>query len=304
LTKVFVVIVSYNPIKWIDKTLQSIFNQALNVDVIVVDNGSTDGSLEFLENTYPNVNLIKTIENIGFGRANNLGIRQAYDRGADYVFLLNQDAWFKNNALVKLVEIAELNKGYGIISPIHLNGKGDALDTNFATFISPKHTEGLVSDIYMNTIKNGLYTTDYVNAAAWLLSRKCIETVGGFNPLFFMYAEDDNYLQRVKYHGLKVGIYPLAEIFHDREQRSTPKQLVDKVIIEKRNWILKYSNPNQEFILDKDIAILKKGIKLAMLKGKFALAKSYSIKRSKLIAIREDVHKHYQVSKQKGLSFL
>jgi len=304
LTKVFVVIVSYNPIKWIDKTLQSIFKQSLHADVIVVDNGSTDGSLELLDSTYPSVMLIKTKENIGFGRANNLGIRHAYDNGADYVFLLNQDAWIKGNGLALMVDMAQQFHEYGILSPVHLNGKGDALDSNFSTFISPKHTPSFVSDIYMGKLQNQVYTTTYVNAAAWLLSRKCIETVGGFHPSFFMYAEDDNYLQRVAYHGLKVGIYPFAEIFHDREQRNTPKQLADEEIIEKRSWILKYSNPNHEFILYKDIAILKKGIKLALIKGKFTLAKRYKIKLSKLINLQEELKNNYLTSKEKGLNFL
>ncbi len=63
-----------------------------------------------------------------------------------------------------------------------------------------------------------LLNTEFVNAAIWLLSKNCIETVGGFNPCYFHYGEDDNYLERVKYHNLKIGILTTAFAVHDREE--------------------------------------------------------------------------------------
>lgn len=304
MVKVCVIIVTYNPKQWIEKVLQSLYNSSLSVEVIIVDNGSTDGSIAFIQNNYSQVDLIQTSENLGFGKANNIGIKKAYDLGADYVFLLNQDAWIKQDTLEKLVSVAIKYPEFGIISPMHLNGSGNALDTNFTHFIAPQKTPRLVSDIYMNSIEDTIYQTDYVNAAAWLLSCNCIKTVGGFNPSFFMYAEDDNYLQRVKYHGLKIGIYPKTEIHHDRAERSTPKQLVVNEIVEKRNWILKYSNPLKEFELDEDMSNLKKGIKVALLKGRFSLASTYKLKLQKLSLIRNEIFANYTASKKTGTTFL
>ena len=74
-------------------------------------------------------------KNIGFGKANNIGISLAMKKGADYVFLLNQDAWVEDKTLEKLINIHRKQPKFGIVSPMHLNGKGDELDYNFSKFI-------------------------------------------------------------------------------------------------------------------------------------------------------------------------
>ncbi|GEL12390.1 Glycosyltransferase, GT2 family [Flavobacterium glycines] len=245
--KVFVIIVTYNGIKWIEQCLNSVLNNSFTVDVIVIDNGSTDGTPEFIELNFNQVILLKQNENIGFGGANNIGIKKAYKEGADYVFLLNQDAWVEPDTIVKLIKAQQNEPHFGIISPMHLNGSGDVLDYNFSNYIMPSKCENLYSDIYLNKIKNSIYQVDFVNAAAWLISKKCIETVGGFSSSFFHYGEDDNYTHRVKFHNFKIGILPSTRLFHDREQRKTNVYFQNSDAIYKREIILKASNPFSEF---------------------------------------------------------
>ena len=72
----------------------------------------------------------------------------------------------------------------------------------------------LYRDAYCQIVKE-VYSTDYINAAAWLLSKRTLELVGGFDPLFTLYGEDDDYLHRVRYHGLKIGLCPKQRIVHD-----------------------------------------------------------------------------------------
>lgn len=92
MNKVYVIIATYNGKKWINSCFSSIYNSTVPLNTIVVDNGSTDGTQNIIREQFPKVNIIQSKTNIGFGQANNLGIKKAYDSGADYIFLLNQDA--------------------------------------------------------------------------------------------------------------------------------------------------------------------------------------------------------------------
>lgn len=114
------------------------------------------------------------------------------------------------------------NSGYGIISPVHLNGDGTAIDFGFYNLIANNNAKyderKLLTDLLKND-KKSIYQFKFINAAAWLVSKKCIEIVGGFDPLFYHYGEDNNYCQRIKYHGFKLGLATQTFIYHDREQR-------------------------------------------------------------------------------------
>lgn len=216
--KIYVVIVIYNGMKWIDKCLSSVLRGVGNIHLIVIDNGSTDGSREKIVSGYPGVRFITTDTNLGFGGANNLGMSIAIEEKADYVFLLNQDAWVEPDTIEGLVEIAAGDSRYGVISPVHLNGSYTGLDLNFSNYVIPEKCPEFYSDLYMGKRKE-IYEVDFVNAAAWLIPVRCLKTVGLFEPMFFLYGEDNNYLQRVRAHQFKIGVTPAYTICHDREIR-------------------------------------------------------------------------------------
>ena len=245
--KIVVVIVTYNPGKWIEKCLNSLLSSSIAVEVLIIDNNSADKFQEIVEFKYPQVELIQCTRNLGFGAANNIGIKKAYDNSADFVFLLNQDAWVQSNTIEKLIFAQQSEPEFGIVSPIHLNGKGEELDYNFSNYITPSKCKGLYSDIYLNKVKSSIYPVNFVNAAGWLLSRKCIETVGGFNPSFFHYAEDDNYVKRAHFHQFKIGVLATVMLFHDREERNSSVHFEDLQLIYKRKVILKASDPFNQF---------------------------------------------------------
>lgn len=243
--KVSIVIVTFNGLNnnWIQNCLSSLHKYNFLKDAILIDNNSTDGSSDYIRKVFPESFLISLNENLGFGKANNIGIKKAYEEGADYVFLLNQDACIEPNTIELLVEAQQREPDYGIVSPIHLNGKGDHLDYKFSNYIVDSKCHGLISDILLNLLKKEIYQVKFVNAAGWLISRHCLEKVGGFNPSFFHYGEDDNYIHRVHYHGLKVGILSSAFIFHDREERKNNGYFDTILEVYKRAIVLKVSNP-------------------------------------------------------------
>ena len=248
--KVLVVIVTYNGEKWIERCLNNVYDSSKPVNVIVIDNNSYDNTIKILKK-FNRINLIKLEENLGFGAANNIGLSYAYTKEFEYVFLLNQDAFIQQDTLEKLIEIAKKNSGYGIISPIHMNGDATLLDRNFSNYMSYDKNPFFYSDFINNKTKP-IYDIPFVNAAAWLLPRKTLETIGGFDPIFFHYGEDDNYCQRVNYHGFKIGVVSEAFIYHDRENRKSIKTPpFSKKYFEKyeRGLKVKYANLNINFDL-------------------------------------------------------
>lgn len=214
--KVLIIIVSYNFEKWIDRCLGSLRKSDFPTDVVVIDNDSKDRTVALLEKNYPEVRLIKTGENLGFGRANNIGIKIALNEGYDFVFLLNQDAWISADTIRILIDTALKHPEYGILSPVHLDGTEEHLDEGFASYTGVKTKNGCISN------DKGIIPVSFINAAFWMLPRKTLETVGGFSPLFYHYGEDIDYVNRVKYHKMKIGYSPKATGCHDRAQRSKP----------------------------------------------------------------------------------
>lgn len=215
--KVYVVIVTYNGEKWIQKCLNSIIIATIIPEIIVVDNNSTDKTVELVENFPASIQLFKQTKNIGFGQANNLGISFALKNECDYVFLLNQDAFLELDTIDKLIQIHKKFRDFGILSPIHLNGNGERLDKNFSNYLNYEKNKSFYSDFILNKVKKSPYEVPFVNAAAWLIPKSTLKLVGGFDPLFFHYGEDDNYCQKLIYENLKIGIVANSFIRHDRE---------------------------------------------------------------------------------------
>ena len=212
--KTIIVIVTYNALNWLTRCLES----CGEVAVIVVDNNSQDGTDEFIKTNYPKIELIPKRDNLGFGRANNIGIKEALRRGADQIFLLNQDAYLESDTVEQLTRAASQNPEYGILSPIHLDGSGKRLDRNFTNYIHYDNNKDFFSDALFKRLA-GIYEVPFVNAACWLLPKKTLETIGGFDPIFFHYGEDDNYCQRVLFHRMKIGVVSGCYVRHDRENR-------------------------------------------------------------------------------------
>ena len=209
--RVLVIIVTFNGLKWADKCFTSLRKSDFPVDVFVVDNGSSDGTPEYVREHFPEVMLHCTGENYGFGKANNIGLAHALSEGYDYVYLLNQDAWVQPDTIGSLIKAMETDPSYGILSPLQMTASMTAPDPRFAA----KCLDGPVGTY----LKGRIYDVSFVMAAHWLISRSCIETVGGFSPAFRHYGEDDNYIHRAVYHGFKVGFCGGVHAVHDRDMR-------------------------------------------------------------------------------------
>ena len=247
--KVYCIIVTYNGMRWVDRCLGSLRASSVKVHPIIIDNCSIDETVNYIREKYPEAYLVTNSDNKGFGQANNQGVEYAYKHGATHFFLLNQDAWIYTDTIYKLVEVQD-KYNIGIVSPIHLSGAGNLLDYNYFLYsvIADSNIE-YVSDLILNN-KKSYYPVSKINAAAWMLSRKTIELVGGFDPIFFHYGEDNNYCQRIAYHNAFIAFVPGAFIHHDRERKGN-------LAVFKKNAVLsmllgEYGNVNKNiWMLDK-----------------------------------------------------
>lgn len=216
----WIVIVHYNGAEWIEKCLGSFSKTKYEDNIIVVDNCSTDRhGVEIITTKFPKVTFIKLNENIGFGRANNVGIEFAIEKKTQYVFLLNQDAWIcKPDTIEKLVQVADNQDNYAIVSPIHYNSDETALDEGFATYLSTSKNSQWASDTFFS-YKENVYQIPFINAAAWLINLHYFQKIGLFDDAYFMYGEDVDLVNRTLFHQFKIGFTPFASICHARENR-------------------------------------------------------------------------------------
>ena len=303
MNSIYIIIVTYNGEQWIRQCL----NSCLDYNVIVVDNNSTDQTLKIIETEYPKVVLLKQKNNLGFGRANNLGISYALKNSCDYVFLLNQDAYLEKDAIDRMVAVHKKNLEYGILSPIHLNGEGNKLDKNFSNYLRYDSNNYFYHDAIKQQL-NSVYPVPFVNAAAWLLPVSTLKRIGGFDPIFFHYGEDDNYCQRALFHSLKTGVVTNAFIRHDREPEVKRffKTDVDKLKNKEIQLKIVYGNLNIDngtelysLKAKQLIIILKFLLQLKFKQTKYAYKEYKLIKNSK-----EEIILSKSINKIKGSHYL
>jgi GT2 family glycosyltransferase len=222
--KIAVVIVTFNGEIWLKKNLNSLLNSNYPIDIIIVDNASTDKTISTIKE-FSTVELIQSKENLGFGKANTIGIDFALKKGADAVFLLNQDTWIYENTISNLVEALFENPNLGIVSPLHYSADEKTFDENFNTYFNRFKKEEDSESIRI---------VPFINAAAWLVSKECFNKTGYFDPIFSHYGEDRNFCERVKYHGFKIGVVKNSAICHDRIVKLNP----DKIELQSKYLVL------------------------------------------------------------------
>ena len=302
-SKTTIIIVTYNAMKWAERCFSSLRKSTVPVQTIVVDNGSTDGTQDYIKTNFPEVEFIQSPENLGFGKANNIGIEKAYKNGADFFYLMNQDAWIFEDTFSELLNVYnsyENKEEIGILSPIHLDGTEKKLDIFIDKYIATNFENRLISDLYTNQLED-FYFIKFVNAAHWLLPKNTIEKVGGFNPYFFHYGEDNEYVNRVLFHKKKILLCPKSKAVHDGKQQLNK---VDYNKFQDLTVETKILNPNIENALQQE----KKSLRQSMLKNLFAGNTTQYIKLKKLykkIVREEKTLSEITIKvKQIGASFL
>ncbi|MGM9479727.1 glycosyltransferase family 2 protein [Roseateles sp. NT4] len=217
---VSVVVVTYNGAPWVRRCLGSLADSG--AEVIVVDNASSDDTCAIVSAEFPSVVLIRNGSNDGFGRGNNIGIRHALARGARYVFLLNQDAYVLPQSMAELTAFMDAHPHIGVVSPLHCSPDAEHVDQRTLRGYLQRHLPGYLADACMGR-SQAYYETFGVNAAAWFVRAEVWRQAGGFDPLFFMYGEDDDLLHRWQHQRIVFALLPASRIVHLRESVKGPR---------------------------------------------------------------------------------
>jgi GT2 family glycosyltransferase len=296
--EISVIIVTYNGKKWISKCLTSLLNNDLPVEIIVVDNGSIDGTQDLIKTQFPQVNFIQSSSNLGFGRANNLGIKTSLEIGSEYIFLLNQDAYLFKCSLSKMINEINSNDKIGVLSPIHLAGNEEEIDKGFSDYLTPSITPNILAYKFLGKDQN-LFETSFVNAAAWFVKASVFKDIGGFHPIFDHYGEDDEFATRLLKNNYKMVVSTQNFIVHDRPQNKSLNNFFkdDQMLL--RRYLLKYLK------LEKDNDIwhsarkdylnkIMKHLIAGDLKNSRKILKSYFVLKSKIkkMATEKDFGAH------------
>lgn len=219
---VSVIIVNYNTRILLADCLDSIQQQTFGLDyeVIVVDNNSKDGSQDFIKNKYSWVRLIESSENLGFGKANNLGMELASGK---YFFLLNSDTILKNNALKYFFDYSESHTNFGALGSILL-GPNQKNCHSYGKFPTQKRLIKVVIAKYLRFLKDKTclhpasietpISVEYITGADLWVPRTVYKSIGGFDGDYFMYFEEVDWQYRMYENNLDRIIIPGPQIIH------------------------------------------------------------------------------------------
>jgi hypothetical protein len=216
---VTVVVVTWNALPWLEQCLESVRGR----DVIVVDHGSTDGTLDLVRTRFPEVRVIEQ-DNRGMGGGNNTGMRAAQGR---YLLLLNSDAWLVGDALERLVAYAEAHPDVALAGPRLVNPDGSlqrsvrgfptvwrlATEYLFLRKLAPRSAA-------LNAFYAGDFAHDaprqaeWIMGAVWLVRRAAVDEVGAADDSFFLFSEETDWAYRFRRAGWEVWFDPAAVATH------------------------------------------------------------------------------------------
>ncbi|MBN3906202.1 MAG: glycosyltransferase family 2 protein [Nostoc sp. NMS1] len=216
------ILVNYNGAEILPDCLNSIekFIDIPNYEIIVVDNASTDGSVELVAEKFPKVSLLKQAKNCGFGAGNNAGAKVA---SGEFLFLLNTDTVLTSNIIFHLIELMQADPQVGIIGPKLLNPDGSLqISVSPALGIKGEYQARQMHRDYLNISQQNLIEqkfqeiqeVDIVVGAAFFIRSSLFHKLGGFDETFFMYFEESDLCQRAQYQGYKIIYTPHVSLIH------------------------------------------------------------------------------------------
>ena len=227
-------IVNWNTRELLDQCLKSIFDTTKGIDfeVIVVDNASSDDSMEMVHEKYPQVKSILNSENVGFATANN----QAYEiSSGKYFMLLNPDTIVLTD-LSPVVDFLDSNNEVGVAGCKCIN-PDKSLQPNWYDYypsftweLLPEALRNIASKLIYKRNSDSAFATKWVGGQCMTLRRECMDKVGAMDQNFFMYSEETDLCFRIKKLGWKIMHFPGITIVHIGGQST--KSVRTKMLIE------------------------------------------------------------------------
>jgi GT2 family glycosyltransferase len=202
--RITIVLVNWNGQKWLPKCLDSLKAQTYkNLEIIVVDNNSSDGSTQLIKENYPGVKLIEHSSNVGFAAGNNLGVSQASGK---FILLLNTDTWVNSDFVEDLMKYYAQNK-FDVVAPYQATYEGKK-HSPYISKIDP-----LGHSVYLPKSKNS-DKNFYLTGVCLLVEKRLYQETGGLDENFFMYCEEVDWFWRLQLLGKKFQYIPDLYVNH------------------------------------------------------------------------------------------
>ncbi|MCP2518862.1 glycosyltransferase family 2 protein [Candidatus Aminicenantes bacterium AC-335-A11] len=214
-----IIIVNYNGKNYLFKCLRSIyqFPPKVSYEIIVVDNNSDDGSQEMVRKNFPEVKLVCNKENLGFTRANNIGIKSSK---GEFILFLNNDTRILKESIDLLLNKIKTNPDIGVVAPALLNEDFSyqlsyGAHPNLKNEFFQKYFMKLYFKFTLKRKKDDWEKrVDWVSGACFLTRREILESVNYFDENFFLYFDDSDLCARIRKLGKKIIYYPKSKIVH------------------------------------------------------------------------------------------
>jgi GT2 family glycosyltransferase len=228
------VVINYNTRNDLRACLLSAEEKLPDYPVVVVDNGSHDGSQEMVERDFPRARLVRNRGNLGYASACNLGIKVTSE---PYVFILNSDVEFPGNGLEEILEFMDRHPEVGALGPLVLNPDGSRqMSCRRFPSLLESVVHGFLGELWPDNPLTRKYQlkdlpadrpreVDWVSGAAMLLRREAVENVGGFDERYFMYVEDVDLCWRLRHAGYRVYFHPGFRVVHKVGRSSSQQSL-------------------------------------------------------------------------------
>lgn len=215
--KVFAIIINLNGKRHIIHCLKSLTQLSVeNLKIIVVDNNSTDGSIEIIKRQFPKVEIIHNKVNLGYAGGVNKGVKWAMDKNADYVLILNNDTVFGRNFLSVLLKTLEERPKVGILgSKIYFYGNSKKIWFAGGIIDRKRFSGGHIG--YKEKDKgqyDNLKEVDFITGCTMLIKHEVFEKIGFFDNRYFLYYEDVDFCVRAKRAGFKIIFVPQSILYH------------------------------------------------------------------------------------------
>ncbi len=247
--KIIVLILSYNGKHLLDDSVSSyLANDYPNFEVVVIDNGSSDGTMAYVQEKWPEVQVLRTKKNLGYSGGFNFGLDYTFNqKQADYVLITNNDVKADAGTISALIKVAVKDPKIGFVTgKVYYYDQPDVLQSvgkEYSDLVwNGKHIGGREKDV-------GQYDREsercFIDDIYTLVSRKVYEDVGAYDPEFFLQCEEWDWQARAKKKGYKIYYTPHARIWH-KESMTIGKQSAAKAYYNARNpmlVILRYKPP-------------------------------------------------------------
>lgn len=227
-----VIIVSYNVQYFLEQCILSVqaASRNLNVEVIVVDNNSSDASCELILKKYPEITLIQNNENVGFSKANNQGVKIAK---GDYILILNPDTVVAEDTFIQILDFVKSKQNLGVLGVKLIDGSGNFLPESKRGIPTPQVSFNKLFGI--SSKRTGKYYATHLNenetgivnilvGAFMLLKRSVYNEVNGFDEAYFMYGEDIDLSYKILNKGYQNYYYANTQVIHYKGE-STQKDV-------------------------------------------------------------------------------